>query len=73
MESTTMIFQRPFEGLLEESVRVHWHLYAGQVLDVRLAALGLRLMGIDVRQGRLSFLDISYKEIGPICGMPYTR
>ncbi|MCK4911817.1 MAG: TraR/DksA C4-type zinc finger protein [Thermodesulfovibrionales bacterium] len=36
-----------FEGLLEESVKVHGHLCAGQVLGVRMSMLGLRLIGIE--------------------------
>lgn len=35
-----------FESLLEESVRVHGHLCAGQVLGVRMSLLGLRQIGI---------------------------
>ncbi len=35
-----------FEELLDESVRVHGHLCAGQVLGVRMAMLGLREIGI---------------------------
>ncbi len=48
----------PFEDLLAESVRVHGHLCAGQVLGVRLAMLGLRLIGIHDPKGmdRKSFL-----------------
>ncbi len=36
-----------FEKLLEESGRLHGHLCPGQVLGVRLALLGCRLVGID--------------------------
>ena len=35
-----------FESLLNESVRVHGHLCAGQVLGVRMSMLGLREIGI---------------------------
>ncbi len=47
-----------FETLLAESVRVHGHLCAGQVLGVRLAMLGLDLLGIEDPKGkdRKSFL-----------------
>lgn len=38
---------RPFEELLQESVAKHGHLCAGQVLGVRMAMLGCRLVGID--------------------------
>jgi formylmethanofuran dehydrogenase subunit E len=36
-----------FEVLLEESVAAHGHLCAGQVIGVRMAMLGCRLVGID--------------------------
>jgi formylmethanofuran dehydrogenase subunit E len=36
-----------FESLLEEAVRVHGHLCAGQVLGVRMSMLGLREVGIN--------------------------
>lgn len=38
---------RPFETLLEESVERHGHLCAGQVIGVRMAMTGCRLLGID--------------------------
>jgi formylmethanofuran dehydrogenase subunit E len=38
---------RPFEELLQESVAKHGHLCAGQVIGVRMAMLGCRLVGID--------------------------
>jgi formylmethanofuran dehydrogenase subunit E len=40
-----------FESLLEESVKVHGHLCAGQVLGVRMSLLGLREIGIDDPKG----------------------
>lgn len=40
-----------FESLLEESVRVHGHLCAGQVLGVRMSLLGLRETGINDPKG----------------------
>lgn len=40
-----------FESLLEEAVRVHGHLCAGQVLGVRMAMAGLREAGIDDPRG----------------------
>jgi len=40
-----------FESLLEESVRVHGHLCAGQVLGVRMSLLGLREIGINDPRG----------------------
>ena len=45
------IHEVPFEEILEESVRVHGHLCAGQVLGVRMALLGLRLIGIKDPRG----------------------
>lgn len=41
-----------FEALLEESVRVHGHLCAGQVLGVRMSLFGLRKIGIDDPKGK---------------------
>lgn len=41
-----------FERLLEESVRVHGHLCAGQVLGVRMSMLGLREIGVDDPKGK---------------------
>ncbi len=38
---------RTFEALLEESVAEHGHLCAGQVIGVRMAMLGCRLIGIE--------------------------
>lgn len=38
---------KPFETLLQESVSRHGHLCAGQVIGVRMAMLGCRLLGID--------------------------
>lgn len=40
-----------FEQLLTESLKVHGHLCAGQVLGVRMAMLGLREVGIDAPKG----------------------
>ena len=39
---------KPFEELLQESVRGHGHLCPGQVLGVRMAMRGCTLIGIDV-------------------------
>lgn len=38
---------KSFEELLEVSVKAHGHLCAGQVIGVRMAMLGLKLVGID--------------------------
>jgi len=40
-----------FESLLEESVKIHGHLCAGQVLGVRMSLLGLRHAGINDPKG----------------------
>ncbi len=41
-----------FERLLAESVKIHGHLCAGQVLGVRMSLLGLRIIGITDPKGR---------------------
>lgn len=41
-----------FPELLEESVKIHGHLCPGQVLGVRLAMLGLELIGIEDPKGK---------------------
>lgn len=38
---------QPFEVLLEESCKTHGHLCPGQVVGVRMAMLGCRLLGLD--------------------------
>ena len=43
---------RDFESLLNESVRIHGHLCAGQVLGVRMSMLGLREIGISDPKGK---------------------
>lgn len=40
-----------FEKLLEESVKLHGHICPGQVLGVKMARLGLKLIGIDDPKG----------------------
>ncbi|MGX9726878.1 MAG: FmdE family protein [Candidatus Electronema sp. VV] len=40
-----------FAELLEVSAKIHGHLCAGQVIGVRMALLGLRLIGIDDPKG----------------------
>ena len=42
----------PFEELLKESVARHGHLCAGQVIGVRMAMLGCRLVGIEDPKSR---------------------
>lgn len=41
-----------FEALLDESVKIHGHLCAGQVLGVRMSMLGLREAGIEDPKGK---------------------
>lgn len=41
-----------FEGLLDESVKIHGHLCPGQVLGVKMSMLGLRNIGIDEPKGK---------------------
>lgn len=38
---------QPFELLLAESCKAHGHLCPGQVVGVRMAMLGCRLIGLD--------------------------
>ena len=40
-----------FSGLLDESIKTHGHLCAGQVLGVRMSVLGLREIGISDPKG----------------------
>ena len=44
--------QNGFERLLDDSVKVHGHLCAGQVLGVRMSMLGLRETGISDPKGK---------------------
>jgi formylmethanofuran dehydrogenase subunit E len=46
MDTETRQTGRDFGALLAESVRVHGHLCAGQVLGVRMSMLGLREIGV---------------------------
>lgn len=41
-----------FESLLEESAKIHGHLCPGQVVGVRMALLGCRLIGLDNPKSR---------------------
>ncbi len=52
-----------FDLLLAESVRLHGHLCAGQVIGVRLSMLGLRLLGITDPKGKDRKNLIVYVEI----------
>ena len=66
-----------FEALLEESVARHGHLCAGQVIGVRMAMLGCRLVGIDeptapeYRKKLMTFVEIdrcAADAIGSVTG-----
>lgn len=52
-----------FESLLNESVRIHGHLCAGQVLGVRMSMLGLRQIGISDPKGADRKSIIVYVEM----------
>lgn len=52
-----------FESLLNESVRIHGHLCAGQVLGVRMSMLGLRQVGISDPKGADRKSIIVYVEM----------
>jgi formylmethanofuran dehydrogenase subunit E len=52
-----------FEKLLQESVKVHGHLCAGQVLGVRMSMLGLRESGLDDPKGKDRKNIIVYVEM----------
>ncbi len=57
------IFDIPFEDLLAESARTHGHICAGQVLGIRMALLGLRLIGIKDPKGKDRKKFMVYVEI----------
>ncbi len=42
---------KTFDELLDKATAIHGHICAGQVIGVRLAMLGLKLIGIDDPQG----------------------
>jgi formylmethanofuran dehydrogenase subunit E len=48
---TFTVHDQEFTRLLDESVKVHGHLCAGQVLGVRMSILGLREIGINDPKG----------------------
>jgi formylmethanofuran dehydrogenase subunit E len=52
MQSDLELGKKSFDELLAESVKIHGHLCPGQVLGVRLAMLGLRLLGINDPKGK---------------------
>jgi formylmethanofuran dehydrogenase subunit E len=54
---------KSFEELLRDAEEAHGHLCAGQVLGVRMAMLGLELLGIDDPHGKDRKRLITYVEI----------
>ncbi|WP_456431962.1 FmdE family protein [Thermosulfuriphilus sp.] len=58
-----MIESQNFEEFLKESVKTHGHLCPGQVLGVRLAILGLKLIGIRDPRGADRKKFLVYVEI----------
>jgi formylmethanofuran dehydrogenase subunit E len=52
-----------FEKLLGEAEIAHGHLCAGQILGVRMAMLGCRLLGIDEPRGKDRKRLVTYVEI----------
>src|SRR6516164_4155730 len=54
---------KTFDQLLRDAEVAHGHLCAGQVLGVRLAMLGLELLGIDDPYGKDRKRLITYVEI----------
>ena len=54
---------KPFDDLLRDAEIAHGHLCAGQVLGVRLAMLGLGLLGIDDPHGKDRKRLVTYVEI----------
>src|SRR5919204_5439342 len=54
---------KPLDELLREAERAHGHLCAGQVLGVRMAMLGLRLLGIDDPYGKDRKRTVTFVEI----------
>ena len=52
-----------FETLLHEAEAAHGHLCAGQILGVRMAMLGCRLLGIDDPRGKDRKRLVTYVEI----------
>ncbi|MFV0439576.1 MAG: FmdE family protein [Desulfopila sp.] len=63
MEKNTMEDNSEFSRLLEKAAAFHGHLCAGQMIGVRLAMLGLRLLGItdplgEDRKKQMVFVEI---------------
>src|SRR5208337_1164290 len=54
---------KSFDELLRDAEKAHGHLCAGQVLGVRMAMLGLELLGLDDPHGKDRKRLITYVEI----------
>ena len=54
---------KSFDELLRDAEEAHGHLCAGQVLGVRMAMLGLELLGVDDPRGKDRKRLITYVEI----------
>jgi len=54
---------KSFEELLRDAEEAHGHVCAGQVLGVRMAMLGLELLGIDDPRGKDRKRLVTYVEI----------
>lgn len=64
-----MMTQKDFETLLAESAEIHGHLCPGQVIGVRMAMLGCRLIGLDDPQSRTQIKKlIVYLEMDRCAG-----
>ncbi len=57
------LLETPFEELLAESARTHGHICAGQVLGIRMALLGMRLLGLRDPKGKDRKKFLIYVEI----------
>jgi len=60
---------KDFKTLLSQSALVHSHIYSGQVIGVRMAMLGCRLIGLDKPQSRAQIKKlIVYIELDRCAG-----
>src|SRR4051794_5229894 len=54
---------KPLDELLVDAEQAHGHLWAGQILGVRMALLGLQKLGIDDPRGKDRKRLVAYVEI----------
>jgi formylmethanofuran dehydrogenase subunit E len=52
-----------FDQLLREAELAHGHLYPGQVLGVRMAMLGLEMLGIDDPKRKEAWLECERRRM----------